>query len=55
MPRIRCLKCDKFFNSLNKKTNRICPQCKSINNHYDASVNLSYVNKDGRHKHTKTS
>lgn len=31
MLRIACLKCAKFFDSKDKKTNRLCPHCKQEN------------------------
>lgn len=55
MPRIGCLKCDKFFNSANKKTNRVCSRCKRINNYFDSSINLAYTNRGGRHKYSTSS
>lgn len=28
-----CLKCNKKFNSADKRTNRLCPKCKQANKH----------------------
>lgn len=55
MPRLRCLKCHKFFNSEDKKTNRICSRCKIANKGFDSSIDLTYINKNGRHKHSTSS
>lgn len=50
--RIRCLKCNEFFETEDKKTNRLCSRCKTINKHFDSSVNLTYINRKGRHRHS---
>lgn len=30
--KVKCLGCDKLFNSIDKSTNRICPECTRRNN-----------------------
>lgn len=55
MLRIRCLKCDKLFDSEDKKTNRVCIRCKKINNRFGPSLNLTYSSGNHRHKHSSGS
>lgn len=50
MPRLRCLKCNKFFDSENKKTNKLCSRCKMANKGFDSSVDLSYMSKNYGHR-----
>lgn len=52
MQRIRCLKCDKFFDSEDKKINRVCTRCNKINNRFGSSLDLIYSSGNRRHKHS---
>lgn len=51
MLRIKCLKCSKFFNSEDKKINRLCAQCKTANRHFDSSADLTSAHRSSRHRH----
>ena len=46
--RVVCLKCQKMFDSKDKRTNRICPKCNNLNNKAYGLRNVKSGRLDGR-------
>ena len=46
--RARCLKCQRMFDSRDKRTNRICPKCSNLNYKVYGLRDVRYGRLDGR-------
>lgn len=52
MQRLRCLKCNKFFDSTDKKKNKICLKCRLENNKMRYVENTISCFSNRRHRHS---